>query len=200
MKSHTVNSLDNFILGWYIDPKVCDDVIEFFKKSDKKHQGGFNSAKQGELIVDQSKKDSIDCPFIGDDVLCNRYLFELKKCLDLYRAKYTYCEDTAPWNIHQIPNVQYYAPAGGYFMWHTERKNGLEPDVSRHLVFTTYLNDVTDAGETEFFYQKIKIKPEKGLTIIWPTDWTFTHRGIPSPTQEKYILTGWFNFSRMVNQ
>jgi hypothetical protein len=58
----------------------------------------------------------------------------------------------------------------------------------------TYLNDVTDAGETEFFYQKIKMKPEKGLTLIWPADWTFTHRGIASPTQEKTIITGWFNF------
>ena len=59
----------------------------------------------------------------------------------------------------------------------------------------TYLNDVTHKGETEFFHQKIKIKPEKGLTLIWPTDWTFTHRGIPSPTEEKYIVTGWFEYS-----
>ena len=58
----------------------------------------------------------------------------------------------------------------------------------------TYLNDITDDGETEFFHQKIKIKPEKGLTVIWPADWTFTHRGIPSNTQVKYITTGWMSF------
>ena len=28
--------------------------------------------------------------------------------------------------------------------------------------------------------------------MIWPSDWTFLHRGIPSLTQTKYILTGWF--------
>jgi hypothetical protein len=66
---------------------------------------------------------------------------------------------------------------------------------SRHLVFMTYLNDVTDGGETEFFYQKLKVKPEKGLTLIWGADWTFTHRGITSPTQTKYIVTGWFNYT-----
>ena len=59
----------------------------------------------------------------------------------------------------------------------------------------TYLNDVTDGGETEFFHQNLKITPEKGLTLIWGADWTFTHRGIPSPSQEKYIATGWFSFS-----
>jgi hypothetical protein len=58
----------------------------------------------------------------------------------------------------------------------------------------TYLNDVNDDGETEFYYQNLKIKPQKGKTVIWPADWTHTHRGITSPTQEKYIITGWFNF------
>jgi hypothetical protein len=58
----------------------------------------------------------------------------------------------------------------------------------------TYLNDVTDGGETEWKYQKLKIQPRKGLTVIWPTDWTHTHRGLPSKTQDKYIMTGWLNF------
>ena len=30
----------------------------------------------------------------------------------------------------------------------------------------TYLNDIKDGGETEFYYQKLKVKPEKGLTLI----------------------------------
>jgi hypothetical protein len=59
---------------------------------------------------------------------------------------------------------------------------------------TTSLNDVTDQGETEWFYQKVKVKPERGLTVFWPTDWTFIHRGIASPSQEKYIATGWYSY------
>jgi hypothetical protein len=58
----------------------------------------------------------------------------------------------------------------------------------------TYLNDVNDQGETEFYHQNIKIKPEKGLTLIWPADWTHTHRGITSPSENKFIVTGWYNF------
>jgi len=58
----------------------------------------------------------------------------------------------------------------------------------------TYLNNVKDSGETEWFYQNLKIKPEAGLTVIWPTDWTFTHRGIPSKTEIKYIVTGWYSY------
>ena len=49
-------------------------------------------------------------------------------------------------------------------------------------------------GETEFLHQKIKAKPRKGLTLIWPADWTHVHRGIVSASEEKYIITGWFDF------
>ena len=58
----------------------------------------------------------------------------------------------------------------------------------------TYLNDVEDGG-TEFYYQKLKTKAKKGLTLIWPTDFTHTHRGIVSKTKEKYIVTGWFTLT-----
>ena len=57
----------------------------------------------------------------------------------------------------------------------------------------TYLNDVPKGG-TEFYHQKIKTKAEKGLTVIWPSDWTHTHRGIISNTHEKYIVTGWLSY------
>ncbi len=58
----------------------------------------------------------------------------------------------------------------------------------------TYLNDVEDGGGTEFYHQNLIVKPRKGKTLIWPADWTHTHRGVTSPTQEKYVITGWFNY------
>ena len=62
------------------------------------------------------------------------------------------------------------------------------------MAFMTYLNTVNKDGETEWFHQKIKIKPEKGLTLIWPSDWTHVHRGIVAKEETKYIATGWFSY------
>jgi hypothetical protein len=56
----------------------------------------------------------------------------------------------------------------------------------------TYLNTVNSGGETAFWDQKLKIKPKKGLTLIWPATWTHTHKGYPPKKQNKYILTGWW--------
>jgi hypothetical protein len=40
----------------------------------------------------------------------------------------------------------------------------------------TYLNAVEDGGGTEFFHQNLVVQPRKGLTLVWPADWTFMHR------------------------
>jgi len=93
-----------------------------------------------------------------------------------------------------IQNIQKYNPNEAFFQWHMERASYKDLNSYRHLVFMTYLNDVTDGGQTEWFHQGVKIQPEKGMTYIWPCDWTHVHRGIPSPTQTKYITTGWYTY------
>ena len=57
----------------------------------------------------------------------------------------------------------------------------------------TYLNTIENAG-TEFFHQDLKVDAVKGKTLIWPADWTHTHRGIINNEKEKYIFTGWLSF------
>ena len=42
-------------------------------------------------------------------------------------------------------------------------------------------------------YQKLITPAKKGLTLIWPVDFTHIHRG-QICNQEKIITTGWFYF------
>lgn len=175
-------------MAWQADDvDFCDDVTKYYD-SQEAYRGIGTLGK-----VDLSVKDSYDVNLMPSDV-ANKYFMNLQKCLDLYVKKYPFCNEYAFFNLKEIPVIQKYLPGGGYKIWHCERTTSTMPFSSRHLVFMTYLNDVTDAGETEFFHQKIKIQAKKGLTVVWPADWTFTHRGIPSPTQEKMIVTGWLNY------
>jgi hypothetical protein len=198
MKNKSKNNLKDFILLDYIQRiELCDDIIEFFKNSKNKCKGVMetNGNTRSFKQVDCSQKDSTDVVFPWSDVkIGSEYKKELFSIADKYIAIFPMCNYYAPWGIIENSNIQYYKPGQGFKVWHSERTNPHEPISSRHLVFMTYLNDVTDGGETEFYHQKLKIKPKKGLTVIWPADWTYTHRGIVSPTQEKYIITGWFNY------
>jgi hypothetical protein len=187
---------NNFIETSFIrNHLVCDNLVTLFKQSNEKVIG--RSSSQGTYLEpDLQIKDSTDLS-IND---YSRYpaVIEYIKCLDKcvkdYIKKYEFCNWYSPWNIIEPINIQYYRPGGGYKVWHTERTSNDPVNSTRHLVFMTYLNDVTDEGETEFYYQNFKVQPRKGLTVIWPADWTHTHRGIPSTTQEKYIITGWFSY------
>ena len=55
-------------------------------------------------------------------------------------------------------------------------------------------NKKVDIRGIEISKNKVQKCIEKGLTVIWPADWTFTHRGIKAKKEHKYIITGWINF------
>ena len=120
----------------------------------------------------------------------------LQECLVEYTKKFPYSDKIHHYfQVRESVNIQHYAPGESYAGWHCERQSPGEN--SRHLVFMTYLNTVKVGGETEWHHQKLKIKPKKGMTVIWPTDWTHVHRGCPAPKEDKYILTGWWSYMPM---
>ena len=80
-------------------------------------------------------------------------------------------------------------PGGGFHTWHYE---GLGEGSKRKLVCQLYLNDIPNAGETEFLYQNKRINAKEGRMLIFPSDWTHTHRGNPQLEHlNKYIITTW---------
>jgi len=184
----------SFILGDYIPLNICDELIDHYNFNRKYT---FNSKLGG--IVDKDSKESLDLSIgaMNIDNVIGTYRLELQKILEKYIDKFNYANDVKSFNIHEDYNIQKYPVNSGFKVWHCENK-GEGHGLYRHLVFMTYLNDVEDGG-TEFFYQKIKTKAEKGLTLIWPAIWTHTHKGIISPSKEKYIVTGWFSFFKGIN-
>ncbi|NZA25021.1 2OG-Fe(II) oxygenase [Luteimonas sp. SJ-92] len=96
-------------------------------------------------------------------------------------------------------NLQWYrAGEGGYPYWHCElypRDPECET-LHRHLLWTVYLNDGFDAGETEFLFQQRKVAPRTGDLLLAPTAFTHTHRGNRPEGGDKFIATSWILFQR----
>tara|TARA_B100001540_G_scaffold143315_1_gene127178 strand:+ start:6928 stop:7554 length:627 start_codon:yes stop_codon:yes gene_type:complete len=182
----------SFIEGWLMnDTGLCDDLIDFFETNKDKH-------KEGETFsgVDKNIKDSIDFPIMPKDINDNsylpikKYLEHLDACYKKYLLKYEINKHFKEMHIGPF-NLQRYKQDGHFNGLHSERMH--ISSSSRLFAWMTYLNDVNDGGETDFHFYKIKVKPKKGLTLIWPSEWTHMHRG--SITNEiKYIITGWIHF------
>jgi hypothetical protein len=96
-------------------------------------------------------------------------------------------------------NIQkYVAGQGGYPYWHCEQYPRMDGGEALHraVLWTIYLNDGFDAGETEFLYQQRKIRPRAGSLLIAPAAFTHTHRGNRPEGGDKFIATSWILYQR----
>jgi hypothetical protein len=187
--------MNNFIYETFLeDISLCDRLIDFYKMSDKKTKG-----ISGNSLVQEHLKKSTDVGLTANDNIAIEYVLQLNKAIEAYSKLYEHSLKEHIINITEGMNIQHYAPTEGFYRWHHEKAfieqaNGeLGQQITRHLVFMTYLNDVKDGGGTEFLYQGVKTTAVKGKTLIFPAEWTHTHRGVISNTEDKYIITGWLN-------
>ena len=184
----------DFIGSWIIKPtSLCNELINYFEENKDKQKKGVSISG-----LNTDTKDSIDLPIKPKEILLpgnemfKEYFDELFLC---------HCDYVKQWPfINQISkkfeigsfNIQRYLPGQHFKEIHTER----DSIQSSHRVFAfmTYLNDVQEGGSTYFSHYDIEIQPKKGLTLIWPAEWTHSHRGNILRSGYKYIITGWLTF------
>lgn len=180
---------------------LCEQIIEQIKYINS--EGYFETRLKLENVNNGVKADKAYMPtdsfFIDtgtgfvDNVPITGYMYgALKNCFYLYSVKYSGLGALEPY----VPGlkIQITAPGEGYHIWHSEQGPGEAS--SRCAVFMIYLNDIDEGGETEFLYQRRRIKAEAGTVVIWPAGYTHQHRGNSVISdQEKYVGTGWFKIT-----
>ena len=182
-----------------LSSSTCRSLIELFEV-DKKRQNPGVVRRGQEVNSFKDHKASTDICFTPDDINNKLWGKSLQKVINVvenarhnWRAQYYMGLDHVdPFEINFTFNMQRFLPGEGYHKFHNERASFDTRD--RCGVWMIYLNDIYDRGWTEFFYQQHFEIPKIGKIVCWPCDWTHTHRGIASPTETKYILTGWFTF------
>jgi hypothetical protein len=189
--------MKTFIGEYFLEDKsICDKLINLYTNSDYKFDGKVGVEGVVDLTHKQSTEIQLSSNFLHNNNCPEKlYLNELQNMLNKYIEEYPFCNSNGAFSMTEIFKIQHYKPNEGYHTIHCERGSNKYPFNERHLVFMTYLNDVNDAGGTEFPQQDLIVNPEKGKTLIWPADWTHMHRGIVSSTEHKYIITGWFSYT-----
>lgn len=186
-----------------LSPQLCNDLIGAFETSSEKQPGVLHGP---EGYSSNGGKKSTDITFnpsyLEHDVwgpLLKQLIPIVEKGQNDYIQRYlTALSVVDRFEIYSHFNMQRYLPNEGFSKFHCERA-GIKHS-NRILVWMVYLNDVVDGGETEFYFQHHFEEPKQGKLLIWPADWMYLHRGIPSPTQVKYVLTGWFTHTPVEEQ
>lgn len=181
----------DFIGVWerVVPVDYCSMLIDYFEANQEIQDNAFKA-----VIYSKGKK----IPLARDDrayVLNHhnehfKFVYEcLGKAYNEYVEEYQQLQEIpiAPSEI----KMQRTSPGGGFHEWHYENA-GWEMS-HREIAWMIYLNDLPDGeGETEFLYQRTRIKPTAGTLVMWPAGMTHVHRGNTVFTHNKYILTGWF--------
>ena len=174
----------------------CESLIHFYESNEEYHEDG----TMGVGEVDHNKKKCSEM-YISTNSMHSQseYFSSVNRSLidniGKYKKDYPFLERLFVWDVSSHFKIKKYLPKEAYFEIHCENsghRNGCGE--RRMIAWMIYLNDVTDGGETEFPTQCKKFAPKAGDVLIWPAYWTHPHHGLPSPTQTKYIVTGWCSF------
>ena len=179
-----------------ISKEECNTVIDFFETNEQRQQEGIVGSDR--RVDPKAKIDTemhISLKELVEDSRLNPVARELKNACERYNENYPFLSKLTPWNIYDGFKIQKYNPNEAYFAEHCENSGEINGFGERRLIaLMVYLNTVTDGGQTHFPTQNISFSPKVGDILMWPAYWTHPHHGIPSPTQTKYIITGWYVF------
>ena len=192
---HKGNLTPNFIGSWIIDPTLCEEIIEYFEKNkNKQYQGrttsGINLETKDRQDISISPKE-LNFP---ENKIYKTYFENLFECYKDYNLQWPFLAKIIKHLDIGNFNIGKYEPGQHFQQVHCERC-GLNT-LHRLFAFMTYLNDVEDGGSTYFNHYDLDIKPTKGLTLIWPAEWTHSHKGNILNSGVKYIITGWLIFPK----
>tara|TARA_B100000405_G_scaffold245370_1_gene178752 strand:+ start:203 stop:751 length:549 start_codon:yes stop_codon:yes gene_type:complete len=178
--------MKDFIWEGEMDLKICDDLLEFYDTCTylQKHEYSGKTHSRGKISTD------IHCHTMlaRNEPRLDAYLSKLTELFGSYFVEYP-AAGQIDCHIDPMFNIQRYQPNEGYTVWHSERGHD-KINSERCLVWMTFLSDNPDGG-TEWYYQEKYVPAVKGKTVIWPAEWTHTHRGRVDKNLEKTIITGW---------
>ena len=185
----------NFVGCWMMkNTSICNNLIEFFESKKDSHRPGVVGGGIAREMVKKSTDISISPHDLEDESFqdVSIYIEHLKICYLDYLEQWNFLKSFLPKvHIGQF-NLQRYDEGDHFGALHSERTS--LDTLHRTHAWMTYLNDVSEGGETEFPMFGLKVKPEMGKTLIWPAEWTHAHLGAIVKTGKKYIITGWMHF------
>lgn len=188
------SKIENFIgvYDGYIPSSQCDDAIDLFKRQEKLKKT-FDRILIENTTKDKKNDKAMDIQSVVEWPTRFRSIM-----LNIDQVMNHYSKHTSIKEFYDVPSFEYTyikiqktLPTEGYHVWHLEHGQTMD-SAFRALVFSVYLNDVKEGGETEFLNQAIRIKPKKGRVVVFPAGFPYVHRGNQPIKGEKYLMTSWF--------
>jgi predicted 2-oxoglutarate/Fe(II)-dependent dioxygenase YbiX len=142
---------------------------------------GVNQNARTNYNLDLTSSAKIANNLVAQDVH-NQYYTLLLAATNSYAKKYGFDEPM----FHESYNVLRYRGGQEYTAHYDGGTN-----TGRAVSAILYLNSEFEGGEIEFTNFKVKIKPQPGMLIIFPSNYAYTHIAHPVTSGTKYAIVTW---------
>jgi prolyl 4-hydroxylase len=192
MTDHTLTPLGNeiYLVRGLFDPALCQHLIQIaesyqFGAAEILLESIDTSVRRNDLLrLDgtDALSQSTNQLMMGKLAIVQYLLFQT------YGVKFPYAE---PCSILRYR-------AGDFYKRHVDnlllssRFQEVEQGIpTRDISLVGYLNDDFEGGETYFDRQGVKVKPEAGAVLAFPSYFTHPHASLPVEKGQKYAFTSW---------
>ena len=167
----------------------CDGFIDYFELQDKNNNLTHTELEGhrhfDEINLNNFPKETYETQL----AIYDRFKYVLQQ----YKEETGLHEHAWPENFRfEEIRLKRYAVDRGNFLDHVDV--GSLDSAMRFLVLFVYLNNVEEGGETEFPDLDLTISPECGTMLLFPSTWTYLHRGNTPISNDKYILGSYLHY------
>jgi len=186
IQASVLHDKDLIVIYHALDKALCQSIVKLFDADEGKWRGKI-VLEENNSTYKKDTKNSWDLEILNEGAwqsTFQRIHQQIESCLSHYLKRspvlQSYDLQITGYKIQMYPKNE------GYFNWHADsvgHHNG-----NRVIAMVLYLNDIELGGETEFFYQNIKVAPKAGHLVLFPTGWNYMHCGHISKSADKYII------------
>ncbi|GAB4233914.1 MAG: 2OG-Fe(II) oxygenase [Elainellaceae cyanobacterium] len=192
MTPHALTPLGNeiFLVKNVLEPEVCQHIIEVTKACQLGSAGILidtidNEIRRNDLLKlggSDSLLDSTNQLIFSKLYIVQHLLFQT------YGVKFPYAE---PCSILRYQVGQFYKRHVDNILLSSRFQEVEQGIPTRDISVVGYLNDGFTGGETYFDRQDVKVTPEAGAVLVFPSYFTHPHESLPVIEGEKYAFTSW---------
>ena len=180
-----------------VTPKGLKFLTDYMRKSHKETMGVFDSQKSDQYRERHSKIDTnvrnVECADLGpilpqvEDLMKN-IVFNVINPFYEFKIR-----DSEP------PQLLCYSPGGhhkvhndGYGLWTNPDGTKIwKKTIDRDISMVLFLNDDFEGGYFSFPDLRIKVKPEPGLLVCFPSNNFYNHTVEPVISGNRYAMVTW---------
>lgn len=123
-----------------------------------------------------------------NQLLLNRIYIIQQTLNQIYRIKFSQIETCS---ILRYQSGQFYKRHVDNLLLASRRDEAAQGVPTRDVSLVGYLNDDFVGGETFFDRQNLKVKPQQGSVLVFPSYYTHPHQSLPVIAGCKYAFTSW---------